>query len=61
MMARVQYLVYKVLCSNQITLEICGTYENSSDEKVPLKLNSILRSLWTPTDMKAEGEGKSQA
>ena len=60
MMARVRYLVSKVLCSNQITLEIYGTYENSSDEKLPLKLESIPRPLWTPTDMKGEGEGKSQ-
>jgi hypothetical protein len=41
-MARVRYLVSKVLCSNQITLEIYGTYENSSDERLPPKavLNS---------------------
>ena len=45
MMARVRYLVSKVLCSNQITLEIYGTYENSSDEKLPLKLDSIPRPL----------------
>ena len=59
-MALVLYLVSKVLCSNQITLDIYGTYENSSDEKLPLKLDSIPRPPWRPTDMKGEGEGKSQ-
>ena len=59
-MARVRYLVSKVLCSNQITLDIYGTYENSSDEKLPIKVDSIPRPPWTPTDMKGEGEGKSQ-
>ena len=59
-MARVRYLVSKLLCINQITLDIYGTYENSSDEKLPIKVDSIPRPPWTPTDMKGEGEGKLQ-